>query len=124
MEDGREYTVFRHLMIGPKKQTDTKMTVFKVRFKFANLSSGINKLLSMIPAPFLIARPGFEQKIWTLTDNGHFQGIYQWASEESAKEYPESFIFKVMSKRSAPNSLCYEILTDTGLSEYVRKLSQ
>lgn len=123
MEDGRKYTVFRHLMVDPMKETQTKMAVFKVRFKFANLSPGINKYLSMIPAPFLIARRGFRQKIWTINDNGYFQGIYQWASKEFAKEYPESFIFKVMTKRSATDSLFYEILPDTHLSEYVKKLN-
>jgi hypothetical protein len=124
MEDGQEYTVFRHLMIGPKKQTDTKMAVFRVRFEFANLSSRINKLLSMIPAPFLIARPGFRQKIWTMNENGHFQGIYQWESKEFAEKYTASFIFKVMTKRSAPDSLSYEIIPNAGISQYVRKLTQ
>lgn len=123
MEDGQEYTVFRHLMISPKKQTDPKMTVFRVRFEFANLSPRINRRLSMIPAPFLIARPGFRQKIWTMNENGHFQGIYQWESNEFAEEYSGSFIFKVMTKRSAPDSLSYEIIPNTCLSEYVRKLS-
>jgi len=123
MEDGQEYTIFRHLKIDPQKESETSKAVFEVRFKFANLSSGMNKYLSLIPVPFLIGLPGFREKYWTINEQAnYFQGIYQWESKELAEKYLESFIFKVMTKRSAPNSLSYQIIPNTCLSEYVKKL--
>lgn len=122
MEDGQEFTAFRHLIVDPKKASNTSLAVFKVRFKFSSLPLRINKRLSLFPTPFLIAQPGFRQKIWTINDKGFFQGIYQWESKEFAEKYLESFIFKKMTKRSAEGTLSYEIIPDTVLSHYVKKL--
>ncbi len=119
MEDGREFQVIRHLKVDPKKGPEKSVAVFKVRFKFSGLPLRVNKRLSLIPAPFLMTKPGFRQKIWTVTEDGHFQGIYQWASEEFAETYPDSFIFKLMTKRSAEGTLSSEVIPDTFLSEYV-----
>ena len=68
---------------------------------------------------FLIAKPGFRQKIWTVTEDGYFQGIYQWATKECAETYPDSFIFKLMTKRSAKGTLSSEVIPNTLLSELV-----
>jgi hypothetical protein len=76
----------------------------------------------MIPVPFLIAKPGFLQKIWSVSKDGYFQGIYQWASKEFAEKYPQSFIFKLMTKRSAEGTLFYEVIPDTFLSEFIESL--
>jgi len=57
MEDGQEFTAFRHLIVDPKKASNTSLAVFKVRFKFSSLPLRINKRLSMFPTPFLIAQP-------------------------------------------------------------------
>jgi len=122
LEDGREYTVFRHLMVDSKKDLEETMVVFKVRFKFSNFPVSINKRLSMFPTPFLIANPGFRQKIWIISNDGYFQGIYQWATKESAEKYPESFIFKMMTKRSVSDTMSYEIIHDTHLSDYIERL--
>jgi len=122
MEDGEEFTAFRHLLIDRKNISDSSPTVFKVRFKFAKLPLQINKRLSLFPTPFLIGQPGFRQKIWTINDKGFFQGIYQWESKEFAEKYPDSFIFKMMTKRSAVGTLSYEIIPNTILYEYVESL--
>ena len=98
------------------------MAVFKVSFKFSKLPLRVNKRLSLFPTPFLIAHPGFRQKIWAINDKGFFQGIYQWDSKEFAEKYPESFIFKMMTKRSEVGTLSYEIIPDTSLSDYVNSL--
>lgn len=124
MEDGQEFHVIRNLKVDPKEDPEKSVAVFKVRFKFSGLSLRINKRLSMIPAPFLIAKPGFRRKIWIVTEDGHFQGLYQWASEEFAEKYPQSFIFKMVTKRSAKGTLMYEIIPDTLLSEYIENLVQ
>ena len=122
MEDGQEFTAFRHLIVDPKKVTDTPSSVFKVRFKFSKLPIQINKRLSLFPTPFLIAKPGFSEKIWTLNKDGYFQGIYQWETKEFAESYPQSFIFKMMTKRSSAGTLSFEVIPDTLLSNYVESL--
>ncbi len=122
MEDSQEYTIFRHLTVDSKEETST--AVFKVRFKFARFSLAVNKYLSLIPTPFLIAQPGFLQKIWTINEDGYFQGIYQWSTKEFAETYPQSFIFTVMTKRSAEGTLSYEVIPDMLLSEYIENLIQ
>jgi hypothetical protein len=121
MEDGKTFQVTRNLKVDPTQNTDKSMAVFKVRFKFSGLPLAVNKRLSIFPAPFLMAKPGFLQKIWTVSGDGYFQGIYQWASKEFAEAYPKSFIYKMMTKRSAQGTLSYEIIPDTELSHYIKK---
>ena len=122
MEDGKRFQVVRDLIVDFKQNQEKSVAVFIVRFRFSGLPLRVNKRLSMAPAPFLIAKPGFRRKIWTVTEEGHFQGIYQWASEEFAEKYPQSFIFKLMIKRSAEGTLSSEVIPNTLLSEYVESL--
>ena len=122
MEDGKKFQVIRDLIVARKQDQEKSVAVFKVRFKFSALPLAVNKRLSMIPAPFLMATSGFCEKIWTASDDGYFQGIYQWATKEIAEAYPDSFIFKVMAKRSAEGTLSYEVIPDTIVSHYVQKL--
>jgi hypothetical protein len=124
MEDGKKFQVIRDLKVNPKQSPEKPVAVFKVRFKFSGLPLAVNKRLSMIPAPFLMAKSGFREKIWTVSEDGYFQGIYQWATEKFTEAYPQSFIFKVMTKRSAEGTLFYEVIPDTLLSSYVKKLIQ
>jgi hypothetical protein len=121
-EIGQTFIVFRHLTVDSPKDQEDSTAVFKVQFKFARFPLFINKRLSLFPTPFLIARTGFRQKIWMISNDGYFQGIYQWASKESAEAYPQSFIFRKMTKRAAPDTLSYEIIPDTRLSEYIDRL--
>ena len=124
MEDNKEFTVLRRLQVEGKNDTADKYAVFKVRFKFKSLKFETNKRLSMIPAPFLMGMKGFREKIWTFNEEtDYFQGIYQWESKEIAEKYPDSFIFKLMTKRSAPGTLSYEIIPNTDLSQYIKRLS-
>ncbi len=87
MEDGREFQVIRHLKVDPKKGSEKSVAVFRVRFKFSGVLLRVNKRLSLIPAPFLMTKPGFRQKIWTVTEDGYFQGIYHWDYEENVESY-------------------------------------
>ncbi|UCH81264.1 MAG: hypothetical protein JSW20_01300 [Nitrospiraceae bacterium] len=124
MEDGQEFIVFRRLKINNQNSGNDSAAVSKVRFKFKSFNSGTNKNLSMIPAPFLIGMKEFHEKYWTFNENsGYFQGIYQWESNESAENYPDSFIYKLMTKRADPGTLSYEIIPDTNISEYIEKLT-
>jgi hypothetical protein len=124
MEDGKNFLVFRRLMISDRNRVDGDPAVFKVRFQFKSLKFSINKHLSMIPAPFLIGMKGFREKYWTVDEtSGFFQGIYQWESKETAENYPNSFIYKLMTKRSAEGTLSFEIIPVTDLSQYIEKLA-
>ena len=120
MEDGQMFTVYRRLKVDGKGDNHDDLAVFKVKFKFKNLSTGANKRLSIIPAPFLMGMKGFREKNWTINENTNdFQGIYQWSSREMAERYPGTFIFKLMTKRAAPGTVSYEIIPNTDLSEYL-----
>ena len=122
MEDGKKFKVIRDLRVDLMQSSENSVAVFKVIFKFSGLPLAFNKRLSIIPAPFLMAKLGFLEKIWTVSEDGYFQGIYQWTSKEFAETYPDSFIFKLMTKRSAEGTLSYEVIPDTMLSNYVNKL--
>lgn len=124
MEDGKKFIVLRRLQVEGRNNTADGYAVFKVRFKFKSLKLETNKRLSMIPAPFLVGMEGFREKYWTFNeDTDYFQGIYQWESKEIAEKYPDSFIFKLMTKRSEPGTLSYEIIPNTDLSQYIKRLS-
>lgn len=120
MEDGQEYTVFRRLIVDNAAIHSERPAIFKVRFKFKNLSIDANKRLSIIPAPFFMGMKGFMEKGWTVNeDTNDFQGIYQWSSKEIAESYPNSFIFKLMTMRAAPGTVSYEIIPDADLTDYL-----
>ncbi|MFC2139633.1 hypothetical protein ACFLR4_03130, partial [Bacteroidota bacterium] len=82
MEEGTEFQVIRDLKVDQEQIPSKSAAVFKVRFKFSGLPLKINKRLSMFPAPFLIAKPSFVEKIWTFSEDKTFQGIYQFTSKE------------------------------------------
>lgn len=120
MEDGQRFTVFRRLTVDGNEEGQATPAVFKVRFRFNNLSIEANKRLSIIPAPFLMGMEGFLEKDWTINEaTNEFQGIYQWSSTEAAENYPDSLIFKLMTKRAAPGTVTYETMPNTDLSAYL-----
>ena len=123
MEDGQKFTIFRRIKVETKGDNPENLAVFKVRFKFKNFGIWVNKKLSFIPVPFLIGMEGFREKDWTINeDTNEFQGIYQWSSREIAEQYPETFIFRLMTKRAVPGTVSYEIIPKTDLSKYISNL--
>jgi len=72
MKDGKKFQVIRNLKVDPTQMSDKPVAVFKVLFKFSGLSLAANKRLSIFPAPFLMAKPGFRQKIWAVSEDGYF----------------------------------------------------
>jgi len=110
-ESDDDYVVFRKLILDPTAaQPAEPGAVFKVRFRFANLSPRINKRLSLIPAPFIAAQPGFRSKTWMLGRNTEmFQGLYEWDSVAEAEAYTSSFPLRLMEKRAIPGSVSYEV---------------
>lgn len=121
MEDGKKFQVIRDVRVDFNQNHKEPLAVFIVRFKFSGLPLTVNKRMSIFPTPFLLTKPGFLEKIWTVSDDGYFQGIYQWDSKESAESYPQSFIFKMMTKRSKKGTVTYKTFPDTILAHYIEK---
>ena len=111
IKEDDEYEVFRKIVVDIRKgQPKEPGATFRVAFNFANMSISSNKILSLIPIPFIIAQEGFRSKTWMLGKNtGKFQGYYEWDTIEAAKKYWNSFPMKLMKRRSIPESLRHEI---------------
>jgi hypothetical protein len=62
-----DFIIFRQVFVDPiNNQPKNPQANFKVCFHFNNFSANANKLLSLIPIPFIIAQPGFRSKTWVL----------------------------------------------------------
>ncbi|MFC2014624.1 hypothetical protein ACFLUP_01380 [Chloroflexota bacterium] len=111
MDDGQEYTVFRQVVVDPKQNPVKKPgAILRVLFNFAHGSPKQNKLLSLIPIPFIAGLPGFRSKTWALhKNNGGFQGIYEWDMVQDAEIYKKSFAIKLMTKRAVHESVTFQI---------------
>ena len=105
------FVIFRKVVVLQKDNTPADPdALFKVKFEFAKFSFAINKRLSLIPIPFIIAQPGFISKTWRGgTETGSFQGLYEWESLQSAENYVDSLPLKLMKKRARPYSLKTQI---------------
>jgi len=111
MEDGQEYIVFRQVIVDSRRDQSAKPgAILIIRFNFAHGSPKQNKLLSLIPIPFIAGLPGFRSKTWALhKDSGGFQGIYEWDTIQGAEIYKKSFAIKLMTKRAVPGSIVFDI---------------
>ncbi len=107
-----EFVIFRKVVVDPDaNQPQKPKAIFKVYFHFARYSFRINKILSLIPIPLIIAQPGFRSKTWlTGKHTGIFQGLYEWDSVDDAEHYWNSLPLKLMKRRAIPGSLKYEII--------------
>nr|QNO54281.1 hypothetical protein FGBIHFOD_00021 [Methanosarcinales archaeon ANME-1 ERB7] len=121
MEDGQEFVIFRQVVVDPSPDHPEKPgATFIVRFRFAHGSPKQNRLFSLFPIPFIVGLPGFRSKLWTINEsNGDFQGIYEWDTVPDAENYAHSFPLKLMTKRSVPGSVFYEIIPNNSIKEYV-----
>jgi hypothetical protein len=81
-----------------------------VRFHFARFSPKVNERLSLLPAPFIAAQPGFRSKTWMLGRDTHmFQGVYEWDTVGDAEAYWDSFPLRMMKRRALPGSVVHTI---------------
>lgn len=112
VQEKEQFIIFRKVVVDPVANQPIKpKALFKVYFQFARFSLKANKILSLIPIPFIIAQPGFRSKTWmTGKDTGTFQGLYEWDRVEDAERYWNSFPLKLMKRRSIPDTLKYEII--------------
>lgn len=80
VQEEEDFVIFRQVFVDPLgNQPESPSANFKVCFHFASFSINVNKMLSLIPIPFIIAQPGFRSKTWMLGQKtGIFQGFYEW----------------------------------------------
>jgi hypothetical protein len=106
-----DFVVFRKMILDPSEdQPEKPGAIFSVRFRFARFSAAVNKRLSLIPAPFIAAQPGFRSKAWMLgAETGMFQGVYEWDTVADAEAYWTSFPMRMMKRRAVPESVIHEI---------------
>ena len=106
-----DYVLLRTMVLDPGEgQPEKPGAEFTVRFRFSRFSDRVNKRLSVMPAPFIAAQPGFRSKSWILSEeSGVFGGVYQWDSVEDAEAYWMSFPMRLLKRRAVPESLSYEI---------------
>jgi len=111
VHEEEEFKIFRQVVLDPTgNQPKSPGAIFKVCFHFARFSAKTNRILSLIPIPFIIAQPGFRLKTWLLGQRtGIFQGHYKWDTVKDAENYWKSFPMKLMKKRAVPSSLTYII---------------
>jgi len=119
-EDGKEFTIFRHMHLKSSSQPETG-SLFIVRFKFKKFSHKTNIRLSRIPIPLIAGHLGFRDKLWMIDWNtNYWQGIYQWENFEAIKSYKKSFVLGLMNKRAIDNSISYEIIKDEKIDDYLQ----
>ncbi|MBW2527546.1 MAG: hypothetical protein JRI23_25415 [Deltaproteobacteria bacterium] len=108
---GEPFAAFRKVIVKPcAPQPEPPGAIFQVRFEFKNLSTRANRLLSLIPIPFIVAQPGFRSKTWLLGErSGDFIGLYEFDTVEAAEAYWSSLPMKMMRRRAAPGSLRREL---------------
>ena len=121
MEDGENFTIFRHISTHPLKENQTT-TVFIVRFKFARLSHKANKIVSIIPMLLITGFPGFDTKMYAVNiENGFWQGMYQWKTKEYLEDYKKSFVYYMMNKRAISESLSSMDIEGQKLIDFIDK---
>lgn len=111
VDGGEKFVAFRKVLVTPEDQRGSQRgAIFRVRFRFKNLSSKANRRLSLIPIPFILAQPGFRSKTWLLGEQtGDFIGLYEFDSVADADAYWDSLPLRLMRRRAAPDSLSYEV---------------
>jgi hypothetical protein len=106
------FVAFRKISLkNGRHQPQVTGAIFQVRFHFKNFSPGLNRFLSLIPVPLIIAQPGFISKTWFLgRDTGDFTGYYEFSSIEAAELYWNSLALRMMRSRATAGSLEHIII--------------
>ncbi|MHC5037586.1 MAG: hypothetical protein ACYTHM_09755 [Planctomycetota bacterium] len=108
---GEKFSAFRKVVVAPNPgQPNRPGARFQVRFRFKNLSAALNRILSLIPIPLIVAQPGFRSKTWLLGETtGDFIGLYEFDTIENAEAYWDSLPLKMMRGRATRGSLTHKI---------------
>ena len=112
IKEEEDFLIFRKVVVRHKEKSPVNSYVnLKVFFRFKRFSFRINRILSLIPIPLIIAQPGFRSKTWmTGKDTGTFHGLYEWDNIENAKQYLDSLPLNMMKKRAVPETLNCEVI--------------
>ena len=115
MEDGKQFSVFRHVRV---KAPGQPTTVFIVRFTPAHMSVRQNIRFSLLPMIPLLGMHGFREKYWCVNrQTGECQGIYAWQTAADAHAYAGSVALRFMTSRSLSGSVSHQVL-DQSPHEY------
>jgi hypothetical protein len=107
MEDGKQFTVFRHAKVNAPGEP---AGVFIVRFTPARLSVRQNIRFSLLPMIPLLGMRGFCEKYWCVNEQtGECQGVYAWHTLADAEAYARSIALRFMTSRSLPGSVSHRI---------------
>ena len=107
MEDGKQFTVFRHAKIAARGEP---AGVFIVRFTPAHMSVRQNIHFSLLPMIPLLGMHGFRENYWCVNEQtGECQGIYAWQTIADADAYAHSIALRFMTGRSQPGSVSHQI---------------
>ena len=111
-EEKEDFLIFRKVVISRKdNQSPNQGVILKVFFHFKRFSFKVNRILSIIPIPLIIAQPGFKSKTWlTGKETGTFYGFYKWDNIENAKHYLDSLPLKLMKRRAIPETLKFKFI--------------
>jgi len=121
MEDGQEFTIFRHIFRFPVRKTEHPIT-FIVSFKFGRFSHNGNRIISIIPMMLIAGFPGFQTKMYAVNEaNGFWQGMDQWKTQMHLEAYLQSFVYKMMNKRALKETLSSETHDDQFLRDNIDK---
>ena len=106
-----DFVVFRKVTLKPTNdQPERPGALFIVRFRFARFAAKTNRVLSILPIPFIVAQPGFRSKTWMMGQKTDaFQGLYEWDSIDDAERYWTSFPMNLMKRRAIPQTLSHEV---------------
>jgi len=111
-EEKEDFLIFRKVVISKKdRQISNRSVILKVFFHFKKFSFKVNRILSLIPIPLIIAQPGFKSKTWlTGKETDTFYGLYEWDNIENAEQYLESLPLKLMKRRAIPETLKFKFI--------------
>jgi len=108
--EGEVFRPFRRLVLDPGDPGSPAGAIFQVRFHFRNLPMVMNRLLSLIPVPLILAQPGFRSKTWLLgRESDDFVGYYEFETVRDAQAYWSSLPLGMMRRRAAEGSLTWSI---------------
>ena len=121
MEDGQEFIIFRHITDYPVKDIEQAVT-FIVRFRFARLSHNANRFASIIPMLLITGFPGFQTKMYAVNkENGYWQGMYQWKTQNHLEDYLKSFVYKMMNKRAIQETIKSFQYENNSLDNFIKE---
>jgi hypothetical protein len=114
MEDGKEFTIFRRVIIKRYYHKEQKPKALFIVCFTPVMEIAKNIRLSKIMLLIFMGFKGFRSKYWCVNEEtGMCQGVYEWDKLEDAERYSKSIAITNMTKRSVPGSISFKILPNT-----------